>query len=503
MGLLSDAIQHARKELHDLLGLNGNSPLGFTPGEGPRTLLDGLLPDPGETPGAAEIAPPSDLRVGEPAPAPPQPVPPQPAPPQSQPGATTPPPVPPQSPPLQSTPGNPLNNPGVTLPFPPGENPPPGHVKQLLQDLTGLPRNIVNQLVNNDPQPRPRSDGPTTAQAQQAGGTQVAQAGAGQAAQQVNANQAAAALQQTVAAAREALQNQLNAQNTAQPRNPAANPNAAALPSQVLVGLATPNAQQTLLAQQAQIPGNPAAVRPETLVPQTMNPQAAQPQGALRANEQAVPLPPRNELAQQPPAQQPPPRTDQPGLLQRLAAMLQLGSTAPIALTQAPTVMPAPRGAEIAAGLTMAVAPTASERPQDARMLQLPANDRARAPQHDAPLLPVYTAEGMMRRPLGRRPKVLPATLTRWLWALGLAGGEVRARAPDPEKDIFRALQWLFWLLAITAYGCLGFALLMLLPAGDSVPRLEAAEATGGAVLAIGLVAAGAAWWLARQTQKA
>lgn len=371
---------------------------------------------------------------------------------------------------------------------------PPGHLKQFVQELTGLPRNVVNGILHAGD---PRSQ--TIPNILPNGPTQPSQARGGQ-----------APTGNPIVAARETIQALLNPQP--QPRNPSSHPNA----QQALANAAT-NLQQTILARQPQLPGNPAAQqRPETPVPQT----ASQPQGALlRANEQAVPLPPRNEqpqrLAQQlsaqqqpqplqqQPLQQMPPRADQPGLLQHLSAML-FGTTAATMQTQAPPAVANPRGAEMAAGLTMATAPTIAERPLDARLTQLPANDRARNSLHEAPVLPVYTAEGTAQRRLGRRAKVLPATLTHWLWALGLAGDEIRARGADTEqqgKDIFRALQWLFWLLAITAYGCLGFALLMLLPAGGSVPRPEAADATGGAVLAIGLVAAAAAWWLARQAQ--
>ena len=63
-------------------------------------------------------------------------------------------------------------------------------------------------------------------------------------------------------------------------------------------------------------------------------------------------------------------------------------------------------------------------------------------------------------------------------------------------------LQWLFWLLAIVAYGCIAYAIIGLLPAGSlgPVPGVDVGGGRGrtaGFAFA-GLVAGAAAWWFAR-----
>ena len=72
--------------------------------------------------------------------------------------------------------------------------------------------------------------------------------------------------------------------------------------------------------------------------------------------------------------------------------------------------------------------------------------------------------------------------------------------AADAERELREALlQWLFWLLAVIAYGCVGFAIVALLPPGslgDAVPAGDRGGA-GGFALA-GLVAALGAWAFAR-----
>ena len=106
----------------------------------------------------------------------------------------------------------------------------------------------------------------------------------------------------------------------------------------------------------------------------------------------------------------------------------------------------------------------------------------------------VYTGEGPHRRGLRRTLKALPGGLAGLLSAMGAQGhaGAAGQDAADAERELREALlQWLFWLLAVIAYGCVGFAIVALLPPGslgDAVPAGDRGWA-GGFALA-GLVAA-------------
>ena len=114
----------------------------------------------------------------------------------------------------------------------------------------------------------------------------------------------------------------------------------------------------------------------------------------------------------------------------------------------------------------------------------------------------VYTGEGPHRRGLRRTLKALPGGLAGLLSAMGAQGhaGAAGQDAADAERELREALlQWLFWLLAVIAYGCVGFAIVALLPPGslgDAVPA-GARGWAGGFALA-GLVAALGAWAFAR-----
>jgi len=140
-----------------------------------------------------------------------------------------------------------------------------------------------------------------------------------------------------------------------------------------------------------------------------------------------------------------------------------------------------------------------SQAPLDARGITLSANDRALAGRTEPMLgMPIYTADGPTRSRPRRLTEALPAHLTRWLWLAGLSGNPASMRDPDPEKDGWFALQWLYWLLAIVAYGCLALALIAMLPSGADVfgGRGSGFSRT---TLGLGVVAAAAAWWLARR----
>ena len=61
-------------------------------------------------------------------------------------------------------------------------------------------------------------------------------------------------------------------------------------------------------------------------------------------------------------------------------------------------------------------------------------------------------------------------------------------------------MQWLFWLLAIIAYGCIAFAVVGLVPAGSlgGIERLVPEGRSGIGFVLAGLLAGAGAWWFAR-----
>jgi hypothetical protein len=154
-------------------------------------------------------------------------------------------------------------------------------------------------------------------------------------------------------------------------------------------------------------------------------------------------------------------------------------------------------GATTVAAMPLAV--QATQAPMDARGNTLLAvNDRVAIQRGDATLTGIYTAEGPYRRALRRGSNVLSARFSSLLMALGLAGPPVTMRGRDAEYELSVAMQWLFWLLAIVAYACLGFAVIAFLPAGSDVFGESGRAWTGGFAVA-GLVAGAGAWWFARQ----
>ncbi|MGY1458071.1 MULTISPECIES: hypothetical protein [unclassified Luteimonas] len=260
-------------------------------------------------------------------------------------------------------------------------------------------------------------------------------------------------------------------------------------------GFATATAQQALAPQQAQ---TALPVRSDVA---TQVAHAAQPP---RADAMQAP-PARAELAQVPRSDAA--AAERMAMLQRtaaapmpLASMTTATTAANTAATQAAAV------ATAAAGTTMASVPAATMATQamEARSVNpLIAADRGQVvARTDAG--GTYTGEGPYRRGLRSAARALPGGLSTLLMALG-AQGSTGASGRDPaaiERELRAAMmQWLFWLLAIIAYGCVAFAVIGLLPPGSlgggaSTP-VDNRAWTGGFALA-GLVAALGAWWFAR-----
>lgn len=259
-------------------------------------------------------------------------------------------------------------------------------------------------------------------------------------------------------------------------------------------------------------PGLPAGTTATTsavttaLPAATPSPVAANAQVAAPATSTPV-TPARTNTESQPlPASRPgdaamPPRTESIPLLNRLAAALQLGALAP-STAPAATLPPGTTQATVnVAGST--VAPLTMPL-TDARGAVLPANDNAAMRRDLGPaVIAGHTLEGTQRQLARQRAYLLPQGLNRWLAALGGIG----AQTDDPEeiaRAVERVFQWLFWVLAIVAYGCLAATILALIGGQNGwFAPLDSGQASVRSYVvgfaAFGLLSGGAAWWLARR----
>lgn len=172
------------------------------------------------------------------------------------------------------------------------------------------------------------------------------------------------------------------------------------------------------------------------------------------------------------------------------------GNTA--ALATAATTAPA----TAVAGSTAATAPPVAQA-ADARNPGNPlaVNDRGLPARADAA---GHTGENVQRRGLERRIRSLPGGLSTLLLALGAQGhtGNAAHDRAAAERELREAaMQWVFWLLAIIAYGCIGFAVIALLPSGSLGPLEGLAPERGrtAGLAMTGLVTALGAWWFARR----
>ncbi|UNK42297.1 hypothetical protein MNO14_15385 [Luteimonas sp. S4-F44] len=268
------------------------------------------------------------------------------------------------------------------------------------------------------------------------------------------------------------------------------------VPSQATTAQAMPAQQATApaqtLAQQAAIPQ----------VPQTTTAQPGPPAPGTAASVQPGPasVPVQAPLAQ-------PQRTD--------AAVVPVGNPAAERSAAPPQTAP-PSQLAIAntpAGTTLAAVPAAvmaAQTPpaqQVAGNTQIAGNPQATTPaagerggpsRVDLVATGVYTADGPGLR---RRNwlKVGPADIGQWMLALA-QGRRVLIRPQDDlPAEIARAMQWLFWTLALVAYGCLGLVLVSVLLNVSDVPTVPAMRRWSSELAFAGLAAACGAWWLARR----
>lgn len=115
-----------------------------------------------------------------------------------------------------------------------------------------------------------------------------------------------------------------------------------------------------------------------------------------------------------------------------------------------------------------------------------------------------YTGDGVQRR-LPRGGASDQDASKAGLLALSAAGNtaarqeaEARQRA---QRDLERAMQWVFWVLAIVAYGSLAFTVIALIAGSDRGEDLSLRMQHGnnGWLAIIGLVAGIAAWLVAQR----
>ena len=173
-------------------------------------------------------------------------------------------------------------------------------------------------------------------------------------------------------------------------------------------------------------------------------------------------------------------------------------TVAPPALPAAPALPSGTTAALAAAGLTMATSPVSQL--ADARGIILPANDAVAALRGENMLNPAgHTLDGAQRRNLRSRLQAMPrGGLARLLWAMGAIGHAGDGQAGS-ERDIQRAMQWLFWMLAIIAYGCVAAAIVIFVGSDGRVMDSLADRNSTAWLAMCGLATAVAAWAVARR----
>jgi hypothetical protein len=147
---------------------------------------------------------------------------------------------------------------------------------------------------------------------------------------------------------------------------------------------------------------------------------------------------------------------------------------------------------------------TAVNQPADARGVILPANDAVAALRGENVLNnPAgHTLDGAQRRSLRSRLGSMPqGGLARLLWAMGAAGHTNTGEA-GAEREIARAMQWLFWMLALIAYGCVAAAIVIFV-GSDGRLMDSVADRNSTAWLAMcGLATGVFAWAVARRISR-
>lgn len=106
-----------------------------------------------------------------------------------------------------------------------------------------------------------------------------------------------------------------------------------------------------------------------------------------------------------------------------------------------------------------------------------------------------HTLQGQLRGQ-NRDVRMLPHRMRRWMAQMGLLRPETLWRDNTMDSEDTHLQQWLFWLLAIIAYGSAGMIVLALLPNGGGLLQDISRPFAGGMGLVLGIAAAAGAWWL-------
>jgi len=232
---------------------------------------------------------------------------------------------------------------------------------------------------------------------------------------------------------------------------------------------------------------------------------ASAPQTAAATAAQTPPV--LQQAAQIPTASAPPPQRNDgvvpPAMATERAAVPN--QAPPPAQTAAPT---SPAGATLLAAVPLAAATTQLPAGQTvAGNPQIAGNPQATAPvagelggpsRAELTATGVYTADGPGLR---RRTRLRAAPEAVAAWMLALTQGRLHLVRPhdDTPREVARAMQWVFWTLALVAYGCLALVIAAFLLSAGDVPAGPAMRQWSGELALAGLVAAAGAWWLARK----
>jgi len=258
-------------------------------------------------------------------------------------------------------------------------------------------------------------------------------------------------------------------------------------------------------AQTQALPGQQSTMQALAQAPQPQTTAQTAQQGAntLAQPSTAVPVPLQAQPGRADAAFAPPGNTaaDRAALPQQAQAPMQ------------PGVPSAPQGATLVAAVplatTVAQAPVAQQlagNPQAqatgnplAGTAALDAGSPARA---ELTGTGTYTAEGPGLR---RRERMKVGARQMGQWMLAAAQGRLHLVRPhdDSRHEAERVFQWLFWVLAIVAYGSLGLVLVAFLLSFGELPAAPTLRRWTGEFAFAGLLAAVGAWWLGRQLTRA
>ncbi|MDH5822016.1 hypothetical protein QFW77_03275 [Luteimonas sp. RD2P54] len=272
--------------------------------------------------------------------------------------------------------------------------------------------------------------------------------------------------------------------------------------SQAAAMAATAQPQAPAAAPAAQLQGGQPAHNQALPAQPAPTSQQAVTQAAAGARGEAVSMPgaPPGQAASTVAAQPAPANPAMTVPTRAEGAMADRGATAVPGAPAANSAAAAPGATQAAAAVALTqVAVPASQSPADARGVTLLAGGEQRAQARVDGVAHGHTVTLAERRPR------LSLGLGGLIAALGLRDAAMRERHQAElaqQRLVERIFQWLYWVLAITAYGCLAMAILVLLPVFDANVASSALPAPGpwiGGFATFGLIAGFGAWMLARR----